>query len=205
MLFELFPRPTKGEDGQPLLYARPAIGFKYTTRAVDEFCNKYRGMSSGDLTRLFETFLDAASWLMRDGSRIETPLGSFAPKLKLDGDYTDPKKVKNKNVHFAGLEFIPSKRFEMSVEDKIYHGFRKKEEVIERHPLTNPDELEEVLQKCLRPGYTTIKTFSIHSGLKYGTARNYLTGLCKGDNPCLRRVKEGNTVLFKAIRKKEET
>ena len=79
-------------------------------------------------------------------------------------------------------------------------------EIIE--PFTIPSAaptLEEVLQKCLRPGYTTIKTFSIHSGLKYGTARNYLTGLCKGDNPCLRRVKEGNTVLFKAIRKKEET
>ena len=48
MLIELLPRPTKGEDGQPLLYARPAIGFKYSTRAVDDFCQKYRGMSAGD-------------------------------------------------------------------------------------------------------------------------------------------------------------
>ena len=202
MLFELLPRPTKGEDGQPLLYARPAIGFKYTIQAIDEFCSKYRGASSGDVIRLFEMVLDVASWLMRDGSRLETPLGSFAPKLKLDGDYTDPKKVQSKNVRFAGIEFIPSKRFEMSVEDKIFHGYRRKEEVVERHPVTDPEELEEVLQRCLQQGYTTIRTFSILSGLKYCTARNYLIGLCKGDNPRLRRSLAGRTLLFKPVKKK---
>ena len=112
MLIELLPRPTTGEDGKPLLYARPAIGFKYTIRAIDDFCNKYRGMSSGDMIRLFECFLDVATTLMRDGSRVETPIGSFAPKLKLDGDYTDPTKVRSKNVSLASIEFIPSKRFQ---------------------------------------------------------------------------------------------
>ena len=40
MLFELLPRPTKGEDGQPLLYARPAIGMKYRSamRYLDVLC-----------------------------------------------------------------------------------------------------------------------------------------------------------------------
>lgn len=199
MLFELLPRPTKGDDGQPLLYPRPAIGFKYTTRAVDEFCNKYRGMSSGDLTRLFETFLDAASWLMRDGSRIETPLGSFAPKLRLDGDYTDPKKVQSKNVSFAGIEFIPSQRFEQSVEEKIFHGYRQKQEVIERHPLSDPDKLEEALQKSMFSGFTTVQRFCYYSGLRYRSGKRFLDNLCKGEVPRLQKEKEGQTNHYRLI------
>ena len=201
MLFELLPRPTKGEDGQPLLYARPAIGFKYTIQAIDEFCSKYRGASSGDVIRLFEMVLDVASWLMRDGSRLETPLGSFAPKLKLDGDYTDPKKVQSKNVRFAGIEFIPSKRFEMSVEDKIFHGYRRKEEVVERHPITDPEERLEALRKSLAHGYTTAKRFSYYCGLRYDTARKYLDSLCKGENPLLRRYKECRTNHYVFLKK----
>ena len=30
--FEIHPRPTKGEDGKPLLYVRPAKGRKKTCR-----------------------------------------------------------------------------------------------------------------------------------------------------------------------------
>jgi len=204
MLFELLPRPTKGEDGKPLLYPRPAIGFKYTIQSIDEFCSKYRGASSGDVIRLFEMMLDVASWLMRDGSRLETPLGSFAPKLKLDGDYTDPNKVQSKNVSFAGIEFIPSKRFEMSVEDKIFHGYRRKEEVIERHPLSDPAELEEALQKSLISGFTTAKRFTYFSGLKYNTSKRYLDGLCKGENPRLRRFKEGSSYHYVPIKKAKD-
>ena len=32
MLFELQPRPTSGEDGKPLLYARPAAPVKRTMK-----------------------------------------------------------------------------------------------------------------------------------------------------------------------------
>lgn len=201
MLYELLPRPTKGEDGKPLLYVRPAVGFKYTMRSVDDFCNKYRGMSSSDISRLFESFLDVATWLMRDGSRVETSIGSFAPKLRLDGDYTDPAQIKSKNVHFAGIEFIPSKRFEKTLEDKITHGYRRKEEVIERHPLTDPAEIEAALEKCLHRGYTTAKRFALITGWKYDTAKDYLDGLCKGDNPRLRRYKEGTTYHYVTVSK----
>ena len=202
MKFELLPRPTKGEDGKPLLYARPAKGFKYTQRALDEYCNKYRATQVGDMVRLFECFLDAAATLMRDGSRVETEIGSFAPKLKLDGDYTDPKKVKNQSVSLAGIEFIPSKRFVETLEDKIHFGFVQKQEVYERHPVNDPKELEKILEKCLRIGYTTVERFQWATDLKYDKAKSFLDNLCKCENPRLRRFKEGTTYHYIANKKR---
>lgn len=204
MLFELLPRPTKGEDGQPLLYARPAIGFKYTMEAIDEYCLKYRGMPHDQMAHLFEGFLSVAAFLMRDGSRVETPIGSFAPKLRLNGDFTDAEKVKGESISLGGIEFIPSKRFIRELEKYLDSGFRRKREVVERHPVTDARELEEVLVRCLKPGYTTIRTFSIRSGMKYSTARYYLHSLCEGEHPRLRKYKEGNTTMFKPFKKKTE-
>ncbi len=196
MKFELLPRPTKGEDGKPLLYARPSIGFKYTTRAVDEYCVKHRGAHPGDMTRFLESFLDVAANLMIDGSCVETPFGSFAPKLKIDGDYTDPDKVQHKNVRFGGIEFIPSKHFEQELEKKLIYGFLKKKDVVERHPAENEAALEEALQSCLSRGYTTAKRFSYKAGLRYMTAKRFLDGLCEGEQPRLQRFKEGTTYHY---------
>ena len=203
MLFELLPRPTKGEDGQPLLYARPAIGFKYTMEAIDEYCLKYRGMPHDQMAHLFEGFLSVAAFLMRDGSRVETPIGSFAPKLRLNGDFTDAEKVKGESISLGGIEFIPSKRFIRELEKYLDSGFRRKREVVERHPVTDARELEEVLVRCLKPGYTTVRTFSIRSGMKYRSAKRYLDGLCKSENPRIRRYMEGTTMHYAPIVKKE--
>ena len=202
--FVLHPQPTKGEDGKPLLYARPASNFKYTMRRVDDWCHENRGQYQGEITRYFESFLDVAAILMADGSRVETPIGSFAPKLKITGKFTDPDKVGHDDVRLGGIEFIPSKRFIAALEKHIIYGFLKKEEVVERHLVTDPAELDAILENCLRPGYTTAKIFAYYSGMKYSTAWNYLNALCKGDNPRIRRWKEGSTVLFKPIRKKNK-
>ena len=201
MKYELLPRPTKGEDGKPMLYARPAIGFKYDIRSLDNFCNKYRGLPPGELSRIFEVFIDVAAFLMRDGSRVETPMGSFAPRLKLDGDYTEPSQIKSKNVSFAGVEFIPSKHFETSVNDKIIHGFVRKREVVERHPLSDPADLENALQKSLQSGFTTVNRFCRYSDLRYHTAKRYLNSLCEGENPRLRKFKEGRNLHYYPIAK----
>jgi thioredoxin 1 len=71
--------------------------------AIDEYCLKYRGMPHDQMAHLFEGFLSVAAFLMRDGSRVETLIGSFAPKLKLNGDFTDPEKVKGEDP-FPGFE-----------------------------------------------------------------------------------------------------
>lgn len=196
MKYELLPRPTKGEDGRPFLYARPALGIKYSMRYFDDFCHKYRAMHAGEMTRALEAFLDVATILMQDGGRVETPFGSFAPKLRLDGDYTDPKKVKSKNVRFAGIEFIPSKQFIEGLGDRIERGFLQVGQPSSTEQLRDPEAMEEALRKSLHRGYTTVNFFCYHSGLKYHTARRYLNQLCEGDNPRLRKRKEGSVMHY---------
>ena len=48
LFFELQPRPTKGDDGKPLLYAEPVIERKYDLDDIDDFCARYRHTSRGD-------------------------------------------------------------------------------------------------------------------------------------------------------------
>ena len=44
---EIHPRPTKGEDGKPLLYVRLAKGRKKSFKQLEDFCNKYRNLRTG--------------------------------------------------------------------------------------------------------------------------------------------------------------
>ena len=196
MKYELLPRPTKGPDGQPLLYPRPALGIKYSMRHFDEFCTKYRGMHPGEMIRALENFIDVAAILMQDGGRIETPLGSFAPKLRLDGDYTDPKKVKSKNVQYAGIEFNLSKQFSEALGKLIDRGFLQVGEPSHTEQLHDSEAMGTALRKSMGRGYTTVKKFAYYSGLKYDTAKRYLNSLCSGDNPLLYKRKEGTTFQY---------
>lgn len=207
MLIELLPRPTKGEDGKPLLYPRPAIGFKYNARAVDEFCHKYRGMALGDMNRFFTSFLDVAAWMMHDGSRVETTFGSFAPKLKLDGDYTDPKQVKSENVSLASIEFIPSKYFMEELEKHLRTGFRQKPNITNRQPaheLRDNGQIEEAMKELMQMKCFTVNSLIQRTQLKYSTARAYLNSLCKGDHPLLRRKRPGIYVYFYPIKNEDK-
>ena len=91
--FEIHPRPTKGEDGKPLLYVRPAKGRKKSFKELEDFCNKYRNLRTGELQMVFDVVIDVVGLWLSDGYRVETPIGSFAPKLKLLGEHTDPKTI----------------------------------------------------------------------------------------------------------------
>ena len=93
VLFELQPRPTKGDDGKPLLYAQPVIEYKYNLDDIDDFCNKYRHTSKGEMKRFIELLEEITTMWLKQGCRVETPFGSFAPKIKLLGEHTDPEKV----------------------------------------------------------------------------------------------------------------
>jgi ABC-type glutathione transport system ATPase component len=86
ILFELQPRPTKGDDGKPLLYAQPVIKHKYDLDDIDDFCARYRHTSRGEMKRLFDLLGEVTTMWLSEGCRVETPFGSFAPKLKLLGD-----------------------------------------------------------------------------------------------------------------------
>jgi hypothetical protein len=204
MKYQLLPRPTKGKDGKPLLYARPAIGVKYSMRTIDEFCHLHRGMHAGEMTRAFRTFLEVAAFFMAEGARIETPIGSFAPKLKLDGDYTDPKQVKSKNVHFAGFDYQSSKEFREVTTDNIQLGFLQVGEPADTDKLRDTDAMDEALRLSMHQGYTTVSVFQYYSGLKYHTARNYLNSLCTGEKPRLRKRKEGSVMHYLPASHKDE-
>lgn len=193
----LLPRPTKGEDGKKLLYARPASTTKWDMRALDDFAHKYRGMQKGELIHSSECLMEVITYYMRNGDRVVTPFGSFAPKLRVKGDFTDPKKVRGKNVEYVGIEFIPSKEFENLLGDRLVRGFRQHVEQGRKDLITDENQLIEILQQRAQKGYITIRSFAYHSGMKYNTARDWLLAHCKGDNPLLTCDREGRTLHFK--------
>ncbi len=190
ILFELQPRPTKGDDGKPLLYAQPVVEYKYDLDDIDNFCAKYRHTSKGEIKHLFDLFCEVATMWIRQGYRVETPFGSLAPKLKLVGEHTDPEKVTGRDVMYGGIEFIPSKQFVKDA-DCSHDGFRLRKGSVGNSQMYDPKAMDEALRKSTRHGYITIKTFQIFSGLKYNSAKNFLDNLCKGDNPRLLRYREG--------------
>lgn len=195
ILFELHPRPTKGDDGKPLLYALPVIERKYDLDDIDDFCAKYRHTSKGEIKLLFDLFSDVATMWLRKGYRVETPFGSLAPKLKLLGDHTDPEKVTGRDIMYGGIEFIPSKQFVKNA-DCSGDGFRLQQGSVGSSQTHDPDAMDEALRRSARHGYITIKTFMFFSHLKRKSAQAYLDSLCEGDHPRLHRYREGRTLHY---------
>ncbi len=194
MLFELQPRPTTDENGKPLLYVRPWAPYKRTMKDVEEYCS-FKGLNSGLVEMAFDTFIEVCSGWLADGYRVETPLGVFAPKIKLEGDFTDPAKVTGKDVKFAGIEMTPSKRFVKAVARK-QRGFRKKQGNVGNAQMHDEAFMAEALRRSMSAGFTTIRIFMAKSGLKYHSAQRYLTNLCLGGNPTLRQQKIGGTIHY---------
>lgn len=197
IVYELYPRPTNDEEGKPLLYARPVVSEKHDIGDLDDFCARYRGTSRGDMKRFFELFKDVATLWLRQGHRVDTPFGSLAPKLRLIGDHSDPQKVTGKDIVYAGLEFIPSKEFVYNADCSL-RGFRRQEHnPNDNEKAASQDELYKALRKSInRSGYTTVARFMFYSGMKCSSARNFLNGLCKGDNPLLIRFSEGRNIHY---------
>ena len=191
VLFELQPRPTKGEDGKPLLYAQPVVEHKYDLDDIDDFCNKYRHTSKGEMKRFFSLLEEITTMWLREGQRVETPFGSFAPKIKLLGEHTDPTKVTGRDVIYGGIEFIPAKQFVKDA-DCGRHGFRCQRNRVGNSQMYDQKAMDEALRKSVRHGYITIKTFQIFSGLKYNSAKNYLDSLCQGEHPRLSRYRDSH-------------
>lgn len=198
IVYELHPRPTKGDDGQPLLYAKPVITRKYNLDDLDNFCARYRGTNRGDMKRFCELCKDVYSLWLRQGHRVETPFGSLAPTLKLHGDHTNPDDVTGNDISYNGLEFIPSKEFEQ-LSDCSADGFRQKEHFPwETKRAQGKEALERAVLNAIKTGgYTTVADFMDYSGLKYTAAKDYLNSLCKGDASLLRKIPVGRANIYK--------
>ena len=198
ILFELQPRPTKGEDGKPLLYAQPVIERKYDLDDIDDFCAKCRHTSKGEMKHFFSLLEEVTTMWLSQGHRVETPFGSFAPKLKLVGEHTDPEIVLGSDVMYAGIEFIAAKQF---VKDANCGrlGFRRKQGKVGNSQMHDPVEMDKALRQSAVMGHVTIKRFMYYSGLKYPSAKRYLDSLCAGDNPRLLRYKDGRMWHYRVL------
>lgn len=199
ILFELQPRPTKGDDGKSLLYAQPVIKHKYDLDDIDDFCARYRHTSRGEMKRLFDLLGEVTTMWLSEGCRVETPFGSFAPKLKLLGDHTDPDKVLGRDVIYNGVEFIPSRQF-VNDADCSLQGFRRMKTCVGNSQMYDPKAMEEALRQSCRNGYTTISTFMMFSHLKRKSAKAFLDSLCVGEKPLLRCYREGRTWHYVVLR-----
>ena len=195
MPFEMFPTPAKGKDGKILYYPRPRSGQKISMRGLDEYCAKHYGLRPFELTRAFDAFIQATGYWLSEGYRIDTPIGSFAPKLKLLGEHTDPKTIHGRDIEYAGIEFIPSKEF-IKEGGKNREGYRKSEAQVGNSQMYDEKAMDEALRRCMRLGYATIPEFMIFSGLKRDSAKAYLDSLCKGEHPRLWKVRESRRWLY---------
>ena len=104
MPYMVYTSPKKGKDGRNIVFVRPEGGprMKRTAEQMDAYCTKYSMMRSGELQLVLQEFMHwAAEWLVK-GYRVETPLGSFAPKLRLKREITDPDEVSDRDVELDG-------------------------------------------------------------------------------------------------------
>ena len=193
--FEIHPRPTKGENGKPLLYVRPAKGRKRSFKELEDFCNKYRNLRPGELQMVMDVLIDVVGLWLSDGYRVETPIGSFAPKLKLLGEHTDPKTILGNDIMYAGIEFIPSKEF-IKEGSHNHEGYRKSQAQVGNSQMHDLNAMDEALRRSMKLGYTTVPEFMKFSGLKRDSAKAYLDSLCMGENPRLWKVRESRRWLY---------
>ena len=194
MWYEVHPTPVKGDDGRNLVYVRPKSGQKMTMRQLESYCERNYSMRYGELSRAFDVFMRAAGWLLSEGYRIETPIGSFAPKLSLKRQITDASEVKDSDVMIDGVEYNPGKLWDQEIK-KWLDGFRRYQNPDTQEIMANKEKLEQVMRECIQKhqGYITAGMFARASGLTLYSARKQLNEWTMGDKP----------KLLKTIRAKE--
>ena len=192
MWYEVHPTPVKGEDGKNLVYVRPKSGQKLTMKELEEKCEDYNALRYGELSRAFDAFIR--------GYRIETPIGSFAPKLSLTKQVTDASEVKDRDVRLEGVEYNPGKLWDREIQ-KWMDGFRRWQNADTQEILADKEKLEQVMRECIQRhhGYITAGIFSRASGLTLYSARKQLNEWTKGDNPKLLMTPRGKEHIYTEI------
>lgn len=201
MPVEAHPSPKVAENGERLLYVKPQSGL---TKSLDDFeiwfGDKY-SLRKGEITRAFEAFLDGAPEWLAKGYRIETPFGTFAPKVRLKRQITDPDDIHHDDIELEGVEFQSVKAFTKNIQFAIgSEGFRYVRKPQSSRLLNNMQHLEKALQKCIQEyGYATVANFSFHSGLTSHAARRQLNKWCSGDSPRLQFSRFGRIHVYTEI------
>ncbi len=197
--YEVHPTPAKGKDGKNIVYARPARALKMSIEGVDEFCSEHYQISSGLIESAFKAFLKGAGELMAMGYRIDTPIGSFVPRLALKREITDPDEVDDRDVELDGVDYKPGKKWDEAIGKWLDNGFTRVENPNVQKQLDDKERLEAALRKSLQGGYTTARLFALSAGLTTYTARKLLNGWTQGENPKLMKSSMGKQDIYTEI------
>ena len=200
MWYEVHPTPVKGDDGKNLLYVRPKSGLKITMKELEDYCERINALRYGELSRAFDAFIRAAGRYLAEGYRIDTPIGSFAPRLSLTKQVTSPDEVKDRDVRLDGVEYNPGKLWNEAMK-KWHDGFRRYDNPNTQELMANKDKLEQMMRECIEKhnGYITAGMFSRYSGLTLYSARKQLNEWTKGDNPKLLKTRMGKEHIYTEI------
>ena len=198
-LYEVHPTPMKGKDGRNIVYARPARGLKLDIDAVDDYCQKHYETKKGQLEFVFRQFLKCASELMARGYRIDTPIGSFGPKLKLKREITDADEVDDDDVMLDGVDYNPGKLWNKAIDQWLFNGFTRVDNPNVQELMQDTAHLERALKECLKRGFVTVKAFTIQAHLTDYSARKQLEAWTQGENPKLTKSTIGHTDIYTEI------
>lgn len=198
--YEVHPTPMKGKDGRNIVYAKPAKGLKLDIKAVDGYCHEHYELKDGELEFVFKQFLKCASELMARGYRIDTPIGSFVPKLGLKREITNADEVDDDDVQLEGVDYNPGKIWNKAIEGWLFNGFIRVENPNVQELMQDTAHLEQALRECLKQrGFVTVKAFTIQAHLTDYSARKQLEAWTKGDNPKLMKTKMGQTDIYTEV------
>lgn len=200
MPFEIHPSPKKAENGKNILYVRPRSRQKITMEQLDDYCANHFALRPGELTRAFQAFIEATGYYLSEGYRVETLIGSFAPKIGLKRELTDPDEVKTTDVLFEGIEYKSVKEYEKSVLSNL-RGFRRANNPNVQQLMADEDHLNKALQANLERyhGYVTARSFAHSANITYYSARKQLDKWCEGEHPRLLKTKQGQEYIYTEI------
>ena len=200
MPFEIHPSPKKAENGKNILYVRPRSRQKITMEQLDDYCANHYALRPGELTRAFQAFIEATGYYLSEGYRVETLIGSFAPKIGLKRELTDPEEVKTTDVLFEGIEYKSVKEYEKSVLSNL-RGFRRANNPNVQQLMADEDHLNKALQANLERyhGYVTARSFAHSANITYYSARKQLDKWCEGEHPRLLKTKQGQEYIYTEI------
>jgi hypothetical protein len=190
----------KGKDGKNLVYVRPKSGLKMTMRQLEDYCERNYSLRYGEMSRAFDVFMRAAGWFLSEGYRIETPIGTFAPKLSLKRKITDANEVRDRDVKLDGVEYNPGKIWDKEI-DKWLDGFRRWQNPDTQDIMADKEKLEQLMRDCIQnhQGYITAGMFARISGLTLYSARKQLNEWTKGDRPKLMKSSRGKEHIYTEI------
>ena len=200
MWYEVHPTPVKGADGKNLVYVRPKSGMKLTMKQLEDYCERSYSLRYGELSRAFDVFVRVAGRFLAEGYRIDTPIGSFAPKLSLARQITYADEVKDRDVRLEGVEYNPGKLWDKEIK-KWLDGFRRFQNPDTKEILADKEKLEQELRECIKRnnGYITAGMFARYTGLTLYSARKQLIEWTKGENPKLLMTPRGKEHIYTEI------